>query len=72
MTSENIVVLYKAFLDNIMANVAYILLQSREAHQEMSLFQAHLFLSIHAGRNFSSSLHLLTNIGLHTSWFWLQ
>ena len=57
---------------NAMVIVAYILLSSWEAYQEMSLFQEHLFLPIHAGRNFPSSQHLLTNIGVHTGWFWLQ
>ena len=56
---------------NTMAIVA-MLLPSREAHEEMCLFQGHLCLLFRAGRNLPSSQRLLTNIGLHTSWFCLQ
>ena len=54
-----------------MAIVA-MLLPSREAHEEMCLFQGHLCLLFRAGRNLPSSQRLLTNIGMHTSWFCLQ
>ena len=47
MTSENIGGYIKHRWIYIMAIVAYILLLSREAHQEMSLFQGHLFLPIY-------------------------